>query len=268
MSVDIFQFDWIFIDTIIIVLLILLLICVKIYKKTHRWRSSFSNENLSIFSYSAKQEDQNDHLIKIKSSSLIRNNLIEKNHLPVIFIINSSFKKRLIDILIEGLGSYGFNIINTRVKLRKKSLSNQEKRELYSLILNRLSFFKEKNLLESRNYVLLDYINPYLPFDHIFSDKNNDGIILINPKLNKLNPRDYKDLIFYFDSDNRLFTIFSKHSIFLLRNKNLQDFLEKTNLHNKKQLKKLLIIENARKTFRFYETILLGIIIDIIEKNN
>ena len=267
MSADIFQLDWIFIDTIIILLLILLLLAVKIYKKTHRWRSNFSNENLEIFSYS---NERNNNLIKIKNCKLIKNDILKEKqkYLPIIVILNKTCKKRLTEILIEGLGSYGFNIINTRVKLRKKSLSNQEKRELYSLILNRLSFFKEKNLLESRNYVLLDYINPYLPFDHIFSDKNNDGIILINPKLNKLNPRDYKDLIFYFDSDNRLFTIFSKHSIFLLRNKNLQDFLEKTNLHNKKQLKKLLIIENARKTFRFYETILLGIIIDIIEKNN
>ena len=43
MRFDIFRVDWITIDTIIIILLILLLIGVKVLKEVYRWRFFFSN---------------------------------------------------------------------------------------------------------------------------------------------------------------------------------------------------------------------------------
>ena len=41
-----FLIDWVFIDSVIIILLFLLLFSVRIFKNTHRWRSTYSNEAL------------------------------------------------------------------------------------------------------------------------------------------------------------------------------------------------------------------------------
>ena len=51
MVTNIYQIDWVLVDTTIIVLLFLLLLGVKIFKSTHRWRSNFSNEALEYYSF-------------------------------------------------------------------------------------------------------------------------------------------------------------------------------------------------------------------------
>ena len=73
MSTDIFQLDWIFIDTIIIILLILLLLGVKVYKLTHRWRFSFSNEALEYTIYRKPPLKINDQSISSSNWTLTRN---------------------------------------------------------------------------------------------------------------------------------------------------------------------------------------------------
>jgi len=84
MSKDIFQLDWIFIDTIIIVLLILLLLGVKLYKLTHRWRFSFSNEALEFISYRKPPLEINNQSISTSKWTLTRNislrEELTKNH--------------------------------------------------------------------------------------------------------------------------------------------------------------------------------------------
>ena len=268
MSVDVFQLDWIFIDTFIIFLLILLLLGVKIYKKTHRWRSTVSNQNLKTFSYSNDLKVKTDNLIRIKKCELIKNDTLKKEQkrLPTIVILNNTYKKKLITILIEGLGSYGFNLIHLKFKILSNLIHNSSNQKIYSLISNILLFFKNKSLIEKRSYIVLNYINPHLPLDLFFSDNNNDGIIQINPKLSKLNTKDYENLLNYFNSDSRIFAIFSKRSICFIKNKNLRCFMDRLNFKNR-HLKKLLIIEKAQNTFKYYETILLGMIIDIIEND-
>ncbi len=66
MLYDIYQIDWIFVDTIIIILLILLLVSVKIFKSTHRWRSSFSNAFLDRFHFAETQKFFGNKFVTIK----------------------------------------------------------------------------------------------------------------------------------------------------------------------------------------------------------
>ena len=49
MAINLFQFDWIIIDTVVIILLIVFLVSVKIFKERFRWRSTLSNIALEQF---------------------------------------------------------------------------------------------------------------------------------------------------------------------------------------------------------------------------
>ncbi|MCK4780356.1 MAG: hypothetical protein KAT57_09230, partial [Candidatus Lokiarchaeota archaeon] len=114
---DIFQVDWIFIDTIIILLLILLLVSVKIFKSTHRWRSSFSNAFLDRFHFAETQKFVGNKFVTIKKIQLIRDSSLKKQNdqNPVILILRTNHRRKLLRILSEGLGTNGFNIISSKI---------------------------------------------------------------------------------------------------------------------------------------------------------
>jgi len=270
MSTDIFQLDWIFIDTIIIILLILLLLGVKGYKLTHRWRFSFSNEAIEYTFYRKPPLKIDDQSISTSKWTLTRNIFLreESNKKPTIVILRTNYKKRLLYILTEGLSSYGFNVINLRLKIRLDKKDNQfdttlitSIRRLISIIID---FFKEKDSAFNFNYTLLNYSKSSLSYTSILTDPKNCGMILINPKLNDENIKNYNNLFDSSHLNSQLFSIFSKRSIFIFNNKNLKRFL---NLYNHKKEKKLNIItiKKANYSFNYYETILLGIIINLIE---
>ncbi|MFX1315622.1 MAG: hypothetical protein ACFE9T_07135 [Promethearchaeota archaeon] len=270
MTQDIFHLDWIFIDTIIIILLILLLLAVKLYKATHRWRFSFSNEALENSYYRKPPIKINNPFISSFNWTLTKNTSLseESDKKPIIMILRTNFKKKLLYILTEGLCSYGFNIINLRLKLNNHKSYNlfdkthlDDVRDQITIILD---FFKEKDLNSNYNYILINYSKSFICYKSILTDPKNYGMILINPKLNNENIKNYNDLINSHQQISQLFTIFSKKSIFILNNRNLKRFLIQFYQQNQKKLN-LISIEKAKYSFKYYETILLGMIINLIE---
>lgn len=270
MSNDIFQLDWIFIDTIIIVLLILLLLGVKLYKLTHRWRFSFSNEALEFISYRKSPLEINNQPISTSKWTLTRNISLreEINKKPLIIILRTNYKKRLLYILTEGLSSYGFNVINLRLKIRLDKNNNLFDKALLDnirhLISTVIDFFKEIDSEFNLNYLLLNYSKSSLSYTSILTDPKNCGMILINPKLNNENIKNYNDIFKSSPLNSQLYTIFSKRSIFILNNKNLKRLLSLYN-HQKEKKLNIITIKKAKYSFNYYETILLGMIISLIE---
>ena len=270
MSNDIFQLDWIFIDTIIIVLLILLLLGVKLYKLTHRWRFSFSNEALEFISYRKPPLEINNQSISTSKWTLTRNISLreEINKKPLIIILRTNYKKRLLYILTEGLSSYGFNVINLRLKIRLDKNNNLFDKALLDnirhLISTVIDFFKEIDSEFNLNYLLLNYSKSSLSYTSILTDPKNCGMILINPKLNNENIKNYNDIFKSSPLNSQLYTIFSKRSIFILNNKNLKRLLSLYN-HQKEKKLNIITIKKAKYSFNYYETILLGMIISLIE---
>lgn len=265
-----FRIDWIFIDGIIIVLLFLLLVSVRIFKSTHRWRSSFSNKALQYFIFPQTSEGVNKQFILTKKWSLIRNiSLKERSSTrPVIFTLRTNYKRKLLRILTEGLSSYGFNVINVRVKKKhygtSKILRTVVINEFTSFISSVIDAFKKKELIENPNYVLINHFRSNFPYKAVLSDVKNIGMILINPRVTLENIKNFYDSNDQSHQNNQFFTIFSKKSIFISKNKNQKRFLKDLYSINTNSLK-IFSLDKAKKSFKYYETLLLGIIIDIVE---
>ena len=267
---DIFQIDWIFVDIIIIILLILLLVSVKIFKSTHRWRSSFSNITLDTFFVSDVPKLVGNKFILTKKVTLIRDSSLQEicNENPLILILRTHHKRKFLRILTEGLGNYGFNIIS--VKLKIKHYQNSIKfeniviHELKSIISTFINWYKEKGLILNQNYILLSHSGSSFPYKAILNDIKNEGMILINPKINLKNLKYFIKVNDNKLTNDHLYTIFSKNSTFVLPNKNLK-FLQANISSQKLTGLKILTLGKAKKSFKYYETIVLGMIIDIIK---
>ncbi|MFX1364656.1 MAG: hypothetical protein ACFFCE_12780 [Promethearchaeota archaeon] len=270
MLYDIFQIDWIFVDTIIIILLILLLICVKIFKSTQRWRSSFSNIALNTFFISDIPNLNTNENLLVKKVVLIKNtSLVDKcNKNPIILILRTHPRRRLSRILAEGIGSNGYNVILAKIKIKyyskKKNSPEIIINELKSFLSIILDSYKEKGLIINQHYIILNNSRLLIPLKAILTDNKNSGLILINPKINsgilynKITASSEKN------TKMPIYAIFSKNNFFLFPNKNLK-VLQSNNFSQKLDELKIITLEKAKKSFKYYETIILGIIIDIIE---
>ena len=120
MAVNIFRVDWILVDTIIIILLVLLLISVKIFKEAYRWRFSLSNEFLTRTTAKSLSFNLDRPSIYIKKWNLTKSKVIQEeiSSKPSIFIIRTNRKQMLLKILTEGLSTYGFNVVNIWLKIK------------------------------------------------------------------------------------------------------------------------------------------------------
>ena len=265
---DIFQLNWVFVDTVIIILLILLLLGVKLFKATHRWRLSFSNNNLEFYSFSKTPANLKSRFIKIKHWSITKNSPIIKNNnkTPLILILRTNVKRKLIKILTEGLSSYGFTIINAKIKIKYNSKTGNEliKSEVKSLISSAFDFFEKKGLINTFDHLTINYSKSFVPPTAILSEPDNIGLILINPKINKMNIGRFKEIQINSLQYPRLFYIFSKKNIFILKNRSLKRLIKESDDKNT-IIAKLTTLERSNRNFKYYETILLGTIIDIIE---
>jgi len=264
------RIDWVFIDTVIIILLILLLIGVKVFKSTHRWRLDFSNTALEYYSFHKTQEQFSNRVLRTKYWDLTKNSSLQDKDRDdnVIIILRTTFLKKLVKILTEGLSSYGFNVISLKLKtkndLNSKISAESINSELQPLISSIINNLKQKKLLSNPNHILLSFSDSVFPDSAIFSNPKNIGLILLNPKINKRNVGNRQEIYNSQQQDFQLFYIFSKRSFFIFKNKRLKVYkknLEKSN-ENKVEL---IILEKSHRGFKYYETILLGILIDIIE---
>ena len=270
MSLDLFRLDWILIDTVIIILLLVLLFSVKVFKEISRWRFSLSNESLNRIKLKNLEMDTNTSNVVIKSCSVIkkRNELGEESSKVVVFLGTKKFKRKLVRILTEGLGSYGFHIVRIDLKI-KSGINNDSSERNKELIIGKiiskiLEQSKQENLITSSSYCLIHCSNSSASYKSLLSDENNARMILINPRINKVNSSKISELV---ELEPKFHLIFSKKSHLILNNNSLKIFL-KDNPHNNKLGIQLNIIEKSRKSFKYYETILLGIILNILEKKN
>lgn len=264
-----FRIDWVLIDGIVITLLLLLLISVRIFKSTHRWRSSFSNEAIERMPLPDVIESGKKQTFFIKQCVLTRKSFSgeEKNKKPLLFILRTNYRRKLLTILTEGLCSYGFDVITLRIKMERhfsrnnfeKCISNDVKSSIFSII----EIYRKITQSEDYKYVLLHHSKSQIPYK-IFGGEKNIGMILINPKVNERNVRSLYE--FYINSLKKfyLFTIFSRNSILLFKNKNVNRLLKE--FHSTKfDKKKIIILDKSKNSFKYYETIILGMIIDIVE---
>jgi hypothetical protein len=267
MSFDIFRLDWIFIDTLVVISLLLFLIWAKLFKKKFRWRSENTNISLEHIELESSEFLVKPKNITINKIDIIRNKSYLNNSFmetPIILIKNKQ-KVKLLNILTEGLTSYGYTVISLEIRFnsnRKKVIKeielHQELFEIISQILNILK--KEFKFIDSK-YLILNYNALLSNFAAIISDKNNAGSIFINPKCS-IND---KNLFSGFNlKDANVSIISNKEKNLLSPHKNFKKLLK--NFSDNDILRyDLFIIENSRRSFKYYETILLGIIIKKFE---
>jgi len=197
-----------------------------------------------------------------------RNYIRENKSKPILIVLRTNQRKKLLNILAEGLSSYGINVISIKLKIKPcpncDILDKTVEDELKYTISTILNYFDQNDLIANSNYFALNYSKSNISYNSIVSDSKNLGIILINPILSEINKRNFKKILDLTGLKTSFNIIFSKKTNYLFANKNLALFFrdlynEKTDIFN------LWIRKKAKKSFKYYETILLSIIIDIIE---
>lgn len=269
MASSIFRIDWIQVDTIIIILLFVLLISVKIFKSTHRWRQNYSNEDLEFYSYPTASKQFKGRILKTKKWNLTKNSQLLTNTRTTkpILLLGGYYKRKLIKVLTEGLASYGFSVINVKVKVKHGSSSNKLigliPKEFQSLIRIVLNFFHQESLIDNSGYSVIDSSRAQIPIKAYLPERVNSRIIIINPIICKKNFEEVVDV----KSDlQNVFRIFSLKRFFFFKNKSLTNLFKNISKENLAHLK-VAILDKSNRNFKYYETILLGLIIDNINNN-
>jgi hypothetical protein len=231
-----------------------MLIGVKIFKKATRWRLSISNENLKHIKVKISQLNIDGLNPMIKKWTLTYM-LNPKAILPTILIFRSYRKFMFQNAISEGLASYGFNVINIWFKNFQKSRPDLKEKDLDSI------FKYHQTISLSENY----FIQSIGKFNHLmnnFEKYNFKGLILINTKPNKINIEVIKSLV---EKDIALFLIYSEFLIFNIKRRHLRKF-QRILSHKDDFSLNIITIDNSKRFFKYYETILLGKIINIIKK--
>ncbi len=258
MSFDIFRVDWLLIDSIISVILIIFLIGVNILKKLYRWRFPLSNENLEKVlikpssSYGAKINKG------IKKWGLTcpkeSNNSTE---LATIIIYRRFRKFMLLNALTEGLSSYGFNIINVWFKKQIESIEyGNISKSIFSKI---IELHNDVNSRLCNKYFILAYSEIPLNKDNELIDSDNLGVIIINPNMKE------NDIVKICER-SKFYGIVSEKLVLFVRNPYLKRFFKLPNEKISDKLK-IKVIKRAKRSFRYYETILLGELIKIVKND-
>ena len=273
MAINLFQFDWIFIDIVVIVLLILFLICVKMFKERFRWRSTVSNNNLYQYKFDKNYLELETHnnLLKnviITGNSILKNKKILK---PIIILIRNSKKRRLMQVLSEGLASYGFYVINIQLKTKAIQKPNHldinNQKESVHLISAIIDFFKKRQLISHSHYVILTFKLSDIEYNSIIFDKNNCGLISINPKYDILTQKIFSHYIENNGLKEKTNFIFSKKSKLNSQYKFIKQISKNFSDYGHDN-SNFIILENCKRSFKCCETILLGIIINLLESTN
>lgn len=192
---------------------------------------------------------------------------------PIVVILRTNRKNKLLNVLTEGLSSYGFTVINLNFKIKqyhnRDVLDKSVRDETKYVISTVLNYFKQNNLIQFSNFFLILYLKSSISYSSILSDLQNMGIVIINPILNSINLRNFSELI---DKNNnndvsksQVCVVFSGKSDLNFNNKNLKEYLKEFQQILKDKVK-LITLRKARKSYKYYETILLGLIVEEIEK--
>ena len=266
MTFDIFRVNWILVDSIIIIILLLILCSLKIYKLRHRWRNSIISNSINKIKIDPYKFDFGKKKMYIKKWHLYNNPQIKeiRPKLPTLFIFSSHSLHYLPYAVLEGLCSYGYTINHLVIKKKMNIFKKQDGR-LDSINQNVASLFFE---YLNNNYP--DINNQYwiIDFDSSFSYeefKNNIfkqiGSILINPSLDQFQSN-------LNNSNNKIQfnLLFSKKTFLWLRNRKIAKFMRLTSQLNSEHLK-ITVLDNANQYFKNNETILLALIMIILQNS-
>ncbi|MFX0008900.1 MAG: hypothetical protein ACFE9R_01185 [Candidatus Hermodarchaeota archaeon] len=259
MSFDIFRVDWILIDSVISIILIILLIGINILKWFYRWRIPLSNKDLAkSVSKIPFFKSVNPSLI-VKKWSLIypKYNTYSKK-LPTIFILRMHRKFMLLNALAEGLSTYGFNIVNLWIQNPKKVVSNDKnKQSVYTEIIN---YLNQNNFNLNCSYSILAFQKIPIGNENDLFDSNTKNFIILNPIMND------KDLV-KMSQNALLYSLLSEKFILFFRNPNLKRILLLKKEISSRNFK-VRVIKGAKRSFKYYETILLGEVINFFDNNS
>lgn len=264
---DIFQLDWILIDSVIILLLVFLLIGVRVFKVFSRWRLSTSNREIQVKTISLKDLDINTSKkgLRLEQCKLISNQKDKDSEKPLIILCNSNFQPELLNALSEGLVSSGFKVLRLKLKistsLKKIVTSNfsLEKvgQNFYSYLTVILEFLLQTKRLELSQYVIIKAGKASLPYKKLLNDPNNKGLILINPASQALE-RDFSSF-FHLTRQKRLLLVFTRIPYLIFKRRLLSQHLNAVS-------NSLSVIKGAFYSFKNYETILFGLILKFINR--
>jgi hypothetical protein len=266
---DIFQVDWIAIDIVIIVLLILLLIGVKVLKEMYRWRFNFSNTSTNRRVDKFVGINNQVSYISIKKCTFTYSNVFQQQNSTksTVILIRRYRKLKLLKALTEAFCTFGYNVISLRLKIltknRKERLISDIEKELQQTFSEIIMLFNQDFNLLSQNYNVIVFTKKIFPFYLLLKESHCRNIILINPRLKSYNLE--TNLISLSDSKKRskVITIFSEKINPFLKNKNVKKIqMSNETFKNSRHT----IIQKAKNTFKYYETLLLSVIIRYIEK--
>ncbi|TFG23152.1 MAG: hypothetical protein EU533_03465 [Promethearchaeota archaeon] len=252
MSFDIFRVDWITVDSIIIISLILILIAIKSFKRLIRWRFSIANENLNQSKFSGSLLSFNSQNIKINYWNNIKNGSYGKNP-TLIFIIRTKRKIRALQALIEGLASFGLNVIDLKIEI----LSNDRtKNDLIGDLKGAInSIFDFMDLKNQKDYISITFREK--PVNTCLKDKNCQFQVFINPKNSQM---DYDMLISQLKSSDNSHLVLSEYLLKFIKNR----WIQYSHKVNKIPDSHLSLIKNSTRNFKYNETVLFGVLIEII----
>lgn len=254
MSFDIFRVDWITVDSIIILALILVLIAVKSFKQLIRWRYSIVNENLTQSKFSGSLLSFNSQKISVNYWNYIRNVIQSKNQTSV-FIIRTKRKKRTLQALIEGIASYGLNVIDLKFEvLINERTEDDLVEDLMKLINFTSEFIDRKN---QKDYIIISFREK--PINTILKDENCLFQIIINPKSSQM---DYDMLIARLKSNDNYHLVLSEYLLTFIKNRWSKIYLKENNIPDSH----FSLIKNSNRNFKYNETVLLGILIEFISQ--
>jgi len=269
MTFDIFQVDWITVDIIIIVLLVLLLIGVKVLKEIYRWRFFFSSVSTIRKVDSLLDINNQVSSISINKSNLTTSSVFQQEGLikPTIVLIKRYRKLMLLKALTEAFCTSGYNVVNLRLKISNKNMTERLishiEKELQQTFPTVIMFYNQDVNLLSQNYIVIDFTKKVLPLNLLLRDIYCQKIILINPRLKSSNLEVYLTLLSDSNKNSKLITIFSENLNPLFKNKKVKKILQYKETF---KYTNYTVIQKTKSTFKYYETLLLSEIIRYIEK--
>lgn len=269
MTSSIFQIDWITIDINIIILLILLLITVKIFKEVYRWRFFYTNTS-TIQRHDTFWDNNNQFsTICIKKCTLTVSSVYQQEDAikPTIIIIRRNRKRMLLKALTEAFITLGYSVITIQIRtltnIRIKKFTSEAEEELDQIIPSVVKFYHHENDIKNKDYNVIDINQRLLPYDLLLKKSNCKNLIVINPLLKSCNLEVIVKLVNNSNNYPQLITIFSENLNPIFKNKKVDKIiLDKKTFRNTKYS----VIKKAKSTFKYYETLLLSIIIRYIEK--
>jgi len=242
---------------------------VKVLKEVYRWRFFFSIA--STIRRVDRLPDINAQFstISIKKCILIKSSISQQDILtkPTIIIIRKYRKLMFLKALTEAFCSFGYNIIHLKIRTKNNSGTNgtvsEVEEELQQIFPAIVKFYNQDIDKVNHFYIVIDFNKRLLPYNLLLKNNDCKNLILINPRLNSYNLDVISTLLNNSNKYPQLITIFSEKLNPFFKNKKLKNiFLDDETFKNTKYT----IIQKAKSTFKYYETVLLGIIMRYIEK--